>query len=238
VPARNGLVVRRRRMTIGCIAAALLLHAAIGWMLLRAAAPLRPRVGPQAAVVALRWLRAEPHAAPVQAVPDAPATAKPRGDAARPRPARVVRSARAVAAAPVVASVPTRAPAPIDGGVFALPRIGYGAAGHATGLRAFAPALAMPVSMQSGAQDVLRRQIADHIQRQLAALPAPLADGRCTLAAADEPLLLCDSDALTGALGDSAVPLARMVAAFQRSLPGRDAASIEARAGQFRLLLP
>lgn len=232
--ARHGTMARR--VTIGCIAAAALLHAGVGWMLLRSAAPQPPRSSPQAAVVAVRWLRADVQANAVQTAPDALATAKPRSDAARPRPARVVRRTRAVAAAPVVAAVATPAPVPIDGGVFALPRIGYGAAVHATGLRAFAPA--NPVSMQSGAHDALRRQIADHLQRQLAALPAPPADGRCALSRDDEPQLLCDSEPLNVALAEHAAPLARLIAAHQRNLPGAEPAAIEARAGQFRLLLP
>jgi hypothetical protein len=228
------MAARWRRATAGCIAAALLLHAAVGWMLLHASAPLPPRGGTPAVVVALRWLRADPPAAPVQAAPDVPATVKPRGDAARPRPARVVRRARPAAAAPVIAAVP--APAPIDGGVFALPRVGYGAAVHTAGLRAFVPA--MRVSMQSGAHDVLRRQIGDHIQRQLAALPALPPDGRCTLSRDDERQLQCDNEPLGAALGEHAAPLARLMAAHQRSLPGAEPAAIEARAGQFRLLLP
>jgi hypothetical protein len=133
---------------------------------------------------------------------------------------------------------PAPAPLPIDGSAFALPRIGYGDAAHARDVRAFAPPRAAPVAPPVGAQDALRRQIADHIQRQLAALPASPADGHCTLSDVNEPLLLCDSEPLNAALGEHAVPLARLMAAHQRSLPGAEPALIEARAGQFRLALP
>jgi hypothetical protein len=232
VPAHIGLVARRRRMTIGCIAAALLLHAAIGWMLMRAAAPLPPRVGAQSAVVTVRWLHVSaPPPLPAQATPQ---RALPRSEPARPRLARTARPARAVAAAPAVP--PAAATVATDGHAFGLPRIAYGGVAAAAGMRAFAPAAA--ARPPSGAHDALRRQIADHIQRHLAALPAPPADGRCALSGASEPQLLCDSDPLNAALAEHAVPLARLISAHQRSLSGAEPAVIEAQAGQFRLALP
>lgn len=221
---------------MGCVALALLLHAAVAGVLLRAAPPVPPRGGAQAAV-AVRWLRVSAPPAADGADRVTPPRAVPRSEPARSRPARAVRRTHAVAAVPIAVVAPAAAPEPIDGAVFALPRIGYGATVHAAGMRAFVPVAAAPVAMQAGGQEALRHQIAEHIQRQLATLPPPPADGRCTLSHAGEPHLLCDSGPLTAALGEQAGLLARLVAAHQRSMPGTEPAAIEAHAGQFRLSL-
>jgi len=234
--AHSGHVAPRRRVALGCTAAALLLHAALGWMLLRAGAPQAPRNSPAQSVVAVRWLRATAPAAPQVAVPAAREHAVPHVDAARSRAPRARRRAPVVAAPTAV--TPAAAPVPIDGSVFALPRIGYGDAAPTGGLRAFAPPPASPLPLRSGAHDALRHQIVEHIQRQLAALPAPPADGRCTLSGASEPQWSCDSDLLNAAFGDHATPLARLLAAHQRSMPGAEPAVVESRFGRFRLLLP
>ena len=241
--SRDGRHVRRRRLTIGCVVAALLLHAAAAWLLLRSAPALPPRSTAQTAL-AVRWLHVS--APPTAHAPDqdGPQRTPLHSEAGRPRPARVARRVRAAAAAPVfvtepvVVTPPAVTPVAIDGGVFALPRIGYGDAPGAAGVRAFAVTAATPPTPPTGAHEALRRQIAEHIERQLAALPPPPADGRCTLAGMHEPQLLCDSDPLTAALGGHAVPLARLVAAHQRSMPGGESAVIESRAGAFRLSLP
>ena len=228
----SGHPARRRRVTIGCLAAAVLVHAVLAWVLLRPAAPAPPRSS-ASAVVMVRWLRlsAPPAAeAPAQAAPE---RALPRSEVPRVRPSRVAARARNVAAPPQAA--PATA-VPIDGTVFALPRVAYGDAPRAAGVRAFAPGAAVPA--MAPAQHVLRDQIAEHLERQLAALPPVAADGRCTLDGIDEPLLLCDSETLTAVLAEHALPLARLLAAHQRSMPGATAAAIEAHAGRFRLSQP
>jgi hypothetical protein len=227
---------RRRRIVIGGAAAAAsaLLHLA-AWSLLRSAPPTAPR-GSAAGAMSVRWLQVSllPMAAePVQAasVHAAPERTAPRRAAAVPRVKRVARrAAHAVAPPPVVVPVA----APVDGAVFGLPRIGYGATTSGA-MQAVAPAAVAWTAESTGAHDALRRQIAEHVQRQLFALPPAPADGRCTLADAGEPQLRCNSDQLTTALGDHAPSLARLVAAHQRSLPGMPVV-LEAQAGRYRLL--
>jgi len=163
--SRDGRHVRRRRLTIGCVVAALLLHAAAAWLLLRSAPALPPRSAAQTAL-AVRWLHVS--APQIAHAPDqaAPQRTPLRSEAARPRPARVARRVRAAAAAPVfvtepvVVTPPAVTPVAIDGGVFALPRIGYGDAPGAAGVRAFAVTAATPPTPPTGAHEALRRHIA------------------------------------------------------------------------------
>jgi hypothetical protein len=223
------LAARRRRIVIGGAAAAasLLLHLA-AWSLLRAAPPAAPR-GSAATATPARWLQVRLLPSAAEA---APAHAAPVHASPAPRSKRVARRAP-IAVTPVPAAIVPVA-APVDGAVFGLPRIGYGATAPGA-VRTVAPAAVAWAAASTDAHDTLRRQIAEHAQRQLAALPPAPADGRCTLADATEPQLQCDSDHLSAALGDHAPSLARLVAAHQRGAQGAPAV-LEAQAGRYRLL--
>jgi hypothetical protein len=139
-----------------------------------------------------------------------------------------------------VAVTPAALPAPIDGGVFALPHVSYGAAVRADGVRAFTPGVAF--AAQSGAQEAMRRQVAEHIERELARLPAPPATGRCTLVTDGEPQaepqLLCDSNLLLAALGPHTRALAQLMAVQQRGVRSSGAVALEVHAGRYRLSQP
>jgi hypothetical protein len=229
---------RRRRAAIGGLAAAasLGLHLLL-WSLLASAPELQQRAR-TAGAAPMRWLTAR-----LLPTPDAPAATVPQRATAREAPrARAPRRARAVAVAvtplPIGLVPAAAAPVPIDGSVFALPRIGYGEATRAAGVRGFASAAPRAIAAPFNPHDALRRQIAEHIGRQLGALSPSPDDGRCTAAAGDDTQLLCDSDRLSAALGEQAAPLARLLAAYRRSAPGGDAPALESRDGRYRLSAP
>jgi hypothetical protein len=134
--------------------------------------------------------------------------------------------------------MPAEAAVPVDGSVFALPRVGYGDATSAHGVRGFAAATAPAATALLDNNEGLRRQIVEHIGRQLDTLPASPAEGRCTLDRSDAAQLLCDSDDLRASFGAQATPLAHLIAAYRRSMPGAEPPVIELRAGRYRLSAP
>jgi hypothetical protein len=239
--SRQARSVRRRRALIGCVAAAasLALHAVL-WSLLHAAPEPPRRERPVAAAGTMRWIHVTSLPAPARPAAAAAARAGAHSEAARARSTRAVRRARPLPVAVVAApnAMPAEAAVLVDGSVFALPRVGYGDATRAQGVRSFAATATPAATALLDNNEGLRRQIVEHIGRQLDALPASLTEGRCTLDRSDEAQLLCDSDGLRATFGAQAAPLARLIAAYRRSVPGAELPVIELRAGRYRLSAP
>ena len=156
---------------------------------------------------------------------------------------------RAARRQPMLQAAAASAPAetPIDGSVFALPRIGFATddaparwsnALHPPSRQTDAPppGVAPPPPMQVHAPlESIRRQITSALQQQLSTLPPPAdaAEGRCALHAQPEPRLHCDSSALQRTVLGQLVVLASLLDAYTRVDPRAESIAIEFRQGRY-----
>jgi hypothetical protein len=214
-------------------------HALLAAALWADAARSRPpaRAAGIAAAPTVSWLRL---LRPVPGADTAPPSAATRPAAARSN------------AKPLPAPRPRRVPLPavataIDGSVFALPHIAFATNGAALQRTTAVPTAVAPepppLRTASAPPDLAvrntieaaRLQIARALQEQVNQLarPAMDGDGRCTLHAASQPALVCDSPALRRAVDPQAAVLAGLLHAYARA-DGLGVA-IEFRDGRYRL---
>jgi hypothetical protein len=156
------------------------------------------------------------------------------------RPSAAPRARAAARATP-----PALVAEPVDGSVFALPRIAFASAAPARWMAPAQPVPAAPpppplLQMQAqAARAAGLAQIMSTLQQQVAAWTAPsdAGDGTCLLAAQPPSHLDCDNDSLLQLVGDRVAMLSGLLDAYRRMEPRAASLSIALAQGRYRVSL-